>query len=292
MRKSIFAFVILHYLDFKVTKQCVESITKTLDYDSYYIVIVDNASPNKSGEELQRIYEENERICIIMRKENDGFANGNNEGFRYAKEKLNANFIICINNDTILEQKDFLEKIEKIYTETECSILGPDIWTPTNERQNPRRATRLTYKEVKKNILRKQILLWYCYWKKYFSPIRLIEQLIEKSDISNREIKKGHYLQEDVVLLGACIIYCPNFVENEIYAFSPKTFMYGEEDLLAWYCSIKNYKTIYSPEIKIIHLSGVSTKKSAKSEINKDIFLYRYAIKGLKLLKKEMKFME
>ena len=64
--------------------------------------------------------------------------------------------------------------------------------------------------------------------------------------------------------------------------------MYGEEDLLALYCSKKGYKTLYSPKIEIIHLGEVSTKKANSQEVNKQIFLYTYVLKGLQILKHEM----
>lgn len=289
MKRSVFAFVILHYLDCEITKQCVESIIETLESENYYIVIVDNASPNDSGKELQKSYKNNDKINIIMRTENDGFAKGNNVGYQYAKKQLKADFIICINNDTLIEQKEFLHKIEEMYNKTKCGVLGPDIITRDEKKQNPRRTKRLTYSQIRKIIIRKRILLLYFYWKKYFFSIPFIEHLIEMADIKPNELSNMNEIQEDVVLLGACIIYCPIFIVNERNAFSPKTFMYGEEDLLAWYCYKKGYKTVYYPDIQIIHLSGISTKRSTRSEVDKDIFVYKYIIEGLKLLKDEMK---
>ena len=42
-------FVILHYLAIDETYKSVDSIEKKIDTDMYKIVIVDNASPDKSG---------------------------------------------------------------------------------------------------------------------------------------------------------------------------------------------------------------------------------------------------
>lgn len=283
-----FTFVILHYIDYKTTVECVESIINNIAYDNYKIVIVDNASPNESGLRLEEKFGTLDKIEVLIRKQNDGFANGNNAGYRYAKEKFNANYIICINNDTLITQSDFLQRIIEIYCQYKCDVLGPNIISKEGIAQSPRRSHRLTKREVNKHIIKKRLVLYYLYWKKYICKIKFIEKIYDKSNMNYKrsiEFKTG---AEDVVLLGACIIYCPQFVKCEKYAFSPKTFMYGEEDLLALYCSKKGYKTLYSPKIEIIHLGEVSTKKANSQEVNKQIFLYTYVLKGLQILKHEM----
>ncbi len=289
MQLDRFAFVILHYLDFEMTKQCVESILKNIAYDNYNIVIVDNASPNKSGEKLSSVYADDKRIKVILHKANDGFAKGNNIGYAYAKDTLNADYIICVNNDVLMNQENLLQRIISVTERTKCAVLGPDILSLDGQKQSPRRQNRLTENDVTKELMRKKLTLQYFKWKKYLFPIPCVEKTYQKASKKRVMDRSVDGEKEDIVLLGACIIYCPKFVKNEKYAFSPKTFMYGEEDLLAWYCYRKSYKVIYSPEISIIHLGEVSTKMSTKSEVDKMIFLYKYMIEGLQLLKKEMK---
>ena len=126
-----FAFVILHYYTIEDTKKCVESILEKCN--NVYIVIVDNASPNNTGKELEKLYKTNNKIKVILSKENLGFAKGNNIGFKYAKEKLNADFIIMCNNDTYLLQDDFLNLIEEEYKISKFAVLGPKILLPNNK---------------------------------------------------------------------------------------------------------------------------------------------------------------
>ena len=289
MQSDRFAFVILHYLDFEMTRKCVESILKIIAYDNYNIVIVDNASPNKSGEKLRLVYFDNKKIEVILHKTNDGFAKGNNIGYAYDKDILDADYIICINNDVLMNQEDLLQRIIGVTERTKCAVLGPDILSLNGQKQSPRRQSRLTEKDITKELIRKKITLQYFKWKKYLFPIPFVERSYQSTSEKRIVDRNVNGEKEDVVLLGACIIYCPRFVKNEKYAFSPKTFMYGEEDLLAWYCHRKSYKVLYSPDISIIHLGEVSTKMSTKSEVDKMIFLYKYVIEGLQLLKKEMK---
>ena len=54
-----YAFVILHYLTYKDTVECVESILENITNAEYSIIIVDNGSNNESGDQLQKKYAEN-----------------------------------------------------------------------------------------------------------------------------------------------------------------------------------------------------------------------------------------
>ena len=49
-------FIILHYKSLNVTKKSVEAILKNVNYQNYYILIVDNGSLDGSGRELHKIF--------------------------------------------------------------------------------------------------------------------------------------------------------------------------------------------------------------------------------------------
>ncbi|KLU72377.1 MAG: hypothetical protein RHS_2004 [Robinsoniella sp. RHS] len=106
---------------------------------NYNIVIVDNGSKNGSGQFLKDNYSNDNKIYVLLSQSNLGFAKGNNLGYHYAREKLNSDFIIVINNDIILEQKDFLDKLVEIFEDYHYYIMGPDIVTPEKVHQNPLR---------------------------------------------------------------------------------------------------------------------------------------------------------
>lgn len=109
MRK--FSFVILHYQTTNDTIKCVESILENVRFDSFNIIIVDNGSTNNSGQILREKYLNNYNIQIIESFENLGFAKGNNLGYNYAKYNTKSDFICLLNNDTYIEQENFIEKI-------------------------------------------------------------------------------------------------------------------------------------------------------------------------------------
>ena len=127
------SFVILHYKNLKDTIECIESIKKLNTNKEVSIVVVDNNSLSTDEEKILKEYTSD----IILLKENVGFANGNNEGCKYAIEKFNPDFLCVINNDTIINQNDFIEEIYNCYDKTNFDMLGPKIITNDGDSVNP-----------------------------------------------------------------------------------------------------------------------------------------------------------
>lgn len=281
------SFVVLHYCSIEITEQCIKSIQNNIEYDNYSIVIIDNASPDNSGLLLKEKYEKISNIKVLLMDTNLGFAKGNNVGYLYAKNVFNADFIVVTNSDTVFTQKDFIDKIRKIFYKEKFYLLGPDLITPSGIHQNPHRNYPLTKNQLKKMLFIKQIFLWYFYIKKFFhidNKINILENMFEKKDKITQNNIPYRKKRENVVLQGACIIYSPLYISKENEAFSPKTFMYGEEDILTYLCCKKNYKILYSPNIRVKHLNGEITRNKYGNSIDKNIFTYKYIVEGCKIL--------
>ena len=102
-----FVFLILHYCVPDMTIECIETIRERIAYKSYQIVVVDNASPDGSGRTLREKYADDSDIHILLNQENEGFARGNNTGYRYAVQNLHPDFLVVMNNDVLMIQPDF-----------------------------------------------------------------------------------------------------------------------------------------------------------------------------------------
>lgn len=286
------SFIILNYYASELTIGCIESILKNIKYNNISIVVVDNGSPNESGEYLQKLYRNEKAVTVLLSDKNLGFANGNNLGYKYAKEKLNADYMVITNSDTIFEQSNFVELLIEFHEKEKYYIAGPDLYTPGGMHQNPRRMKMLSKNEVKKVLLIKQIFLWYFKLKQSLhigDKIHILEDWYAHKDKNNQKNRCYDIRYQDVVLVGACIIYSPEYIANEKYGFCPDTFMYGEEDLLTYMCMKKNYKIMYFPELSVYHLNGETTKKKYENVLEKNIFTYKYIIEGCKILLKHMK---
>ncbi|KYC64650.1 glycosyltransferase [Heyndrickxia coagulans] len=281
-----FAFVILHYQTLQDTIECIDSIFNNMDSDDYKIIVVDNGSTNNSGDELLRRYKKSPQVKIIKSKKNLGFANGNNLGYKFAKEELKAKFILLINNDTVINQKNFTKKIEEKYKTTGFDILGPDIISlADNKHQNPQRTEGISKQELKKLIWHyrtRRLLNLLCIEEKIINIYFKLKKIAKKKEpsIEIRWAKEQHNVQ----LHGACLIFSPGYVKkfNGLYS---KTFMYMEEDIL-YYISIREgLRILYTPEIKIFHKEDSSTNALfPDNNRNKRTFIYKNTIKSAKEL--------
>jgi len=94
--------IVLHYQNWDDTNECLESLKK-IDYNNFEIIVIDND------------------------KDNRGFAGGNNIGIKQAIEK-GTDYILLLNNDTIVEP-DFLKRLIEAGEKNEkVGILGSIIY--------------------------------------------------------------------------------------------------------------------------------------------------------------------
>ncbi|MFU7515533.1 glycosyltransferase [Clostridium sp. HCS.1] len=286
-------FVILHYMSYKDTVECVESILNNVNYNNYNIIVVDNNSSNDSGKKLINRYTLNDLVEIIINNKNLGFAKGNNIGYKIAKEKYNAEFIVAINNDTIIEQKEFLNLIIEQYKESRFYLLGPDILSADGIHQNPQRLEGMKLEEVEnliqfytKQYLKNKII---DIFKIHSLGVRIKKTMGKNNNIQTKEnVIYENKVMDNVQLHGSCIIFSPLYIMNLDYAFYPETYMYGEEDILFYLCKINNYKIIFDPKIKIFHKEDVSTNYVLNNEIKKRLFVMKNGKESMVILKRIM----
>ena len=105
MNKAEISIVILNYNGYKDTLECLASILK-MNYRNIKIVIVDNGSKNDSIKQIN-LWLAKEKIdpmnvYIITTGENIGFARGNNIGIRHVLENNRSEYILILNNDTVV----------------------------------------------------------------------------------------------------------------------------------------------------------------------------------------------
>lgn len=281
------AFVILHYLTYSDTIECVDSIINNIKFTEYEIVIVDNYSNNGSIEYLKDKLMYRENIHFIELKANLGFAKGNNAGYLYAKNTLKVDFIILLNNDTIIEQEDFLSLIYKKFEEEKFDILGPDIISSKNmQHQNPIALHGMSMYELDKMIFetKKKIVLNNIY---YYDIRMFLKKILNKFGMTNTVKNMEHLPQvelENVPLHGSCLIFSSGFIKkyNGLYS---GTFMFAEEDLLYYIAQKENLKVIFWPKVKIMHKEDSSTDAYLNNNKAKRSFQFKNSLVSLKIMK-------
>ena len=159
-------FVVLHYLAYEMTLQCTESLLGLAG--EKHIVIVDNASPNGSGQRLTEHFAGNPEVTVLPAPQNEGFARGNNLGYSHLREHFSCDFIVVLNNDVLIPDTSFIDKVKSIYQATPFAVLGPDILNPgTGMHQNPAHRQGFTREELLSRLERYRKNLDHFAWRRF-----------------------------------------------------------------------------------------------------------------------------
>lgn len=271
------SYVILHYIAINETIECVNSI-KNISKDEqneYLIVIVDNCSPNDSFELLKKEFRDIDDIVIFRNQKNEGYARGNNVGYRYAKNKWKADIIVQINNDTVIKQKDFNKILVEKCKNDKYYVIGPDIITMDGFHQNPVPKKLFGLKELKVYRIKKIV--------KIILIILGIDNLLKKKDVYSRKQIKGDV--ENEFLHGACYIFTPKYL-NSFDGMHSDTFLFWEEDILMLMLKRKKMPVLYTSDLHIYHMEDVATDMSFKSDKKKKIWIEKQLIKSSKIYEK------
>jgi hypothetical protein len=119
------SIVIVNWNGVRDTIECLESLKK-IDYLNYNVIVVDNASDGEDAEILKRKY--GSYIYLIQNDKNYGFGVGSNMGTKYALEKFNPDFILLLNNDTVVDPKFLKELVKVAAMDKKIGITIPRIY--------------------------------------------------------------------------------------------------------------------------------------------------------------------
>jgi GT2 family glycosyltransferase len=276
------SFVILHYQNIEITQQCVEYLQKLYGYPDFNIIIVDNASPDKSGEVLLEMYNDLNNVFVLCNHSNLGFANGNNVGYKFAKEQLNTDVVIVMNNDVFIKQIDFIKQLEKINTDFSVQLIAPDIVNLNGFHQNPFRLESLSNKRLK-YIYRYNVTLKFLYEVPIMNLI--ISKILQyRTRRREKDFNEPSTVTDNFVPHGSCLIFLSSWIKKEDFAFLPDTFMYFEEDILFEYLLKMQYSIKYCPELSVQHLEDASVNASKKTELKKRRFIASNLARSIKIL--------
>ena len=271
-------FVVLHYLAEEMTVQCAEALLGL--YGDKHIVLVDNASPNGSGARLAARYQDNPSVSVLLSPHNEGFARGNNRGYAHLREHFSCHFIVVLNNDVLIRDKDFPAKVQVIYEKTPFAVLGPDILNPnTDEHQNPSHLEGFTRKELEERIAKYQNNLQHFEWnhlkwriKQCFRPA------------PPQAPKPWQTPVEDAVLHGACFVFSSDYISKRPLCFNPDTFLYFEEEILHYECQQDGLKLRYDPDVQVLHLEDVATNQAFRSSLWKEKMIQQETLHSMQVL--------
>ena len=117
MMKKKVTIIVLTWNGLDYTKPFLDSLWKNTEYDNYEVVVVDNKSTDGTVEYLEKL----ENIHLIKNDENMGFVRGNNVALKQIKD----GDVVLLNNDMLIEQKNWLERLSEVaYEDEKNGVIG------------------------------------------------------------------------------------------------------------------------------------------------------------------------
>jgi len=168
----------------------------------------------------------NKKLIIIKNEKNYGFAGGANIGMSYALKALNTDYILLLNNDTVVDKK-FLEELVKVAEGDEkIGFVGCKILYPNGEIQDTGAFIKpyIPYGVGVKN--------------KVINTIKEVDYISGASLLVKREV---------IIKVG--------FMDEEFFP------AYFEETDWCIRSKKEGYKIIYNPKAIVIHYLSATAKK-------------------------------
>jgi GT2 family glycosyltransferase len=102
---------------------CVNSVLRSEGYQRFEVIIVDNASTDKTVEKIEENFANNEVVSLIKNGKNSWYSGGNNLGCQKSKGEL----IVILNPDLIVD-KFWLSALVEAYRKHEnAGIVGSNV---------------------------------------------------------------------------------------------------------------------------------------------------------------------
>lgn len=236
MKNNDVAIIILNYMTWEDTLKEVKLCHDLLKIDYKDIIVIDNASPNKSEEEL--VNASIDKFVFLKSENNKGYASGNNIGLRYAKEK-GYKYGLILNNDILIECIDLLEAMKVVFNkDSKVAVVNPDIYSPDGYLFN-RESKKPTFFDFTIG------MIWY-----------------KRTGRKINDIDGYGYIYRPQ---GCCMLLDLTKI-SEVDYLDENTFLYYEESILAEKLERKGYKCACVNTVSVIH----NHSKTVKSSIHKN----------------------
>ena len=174
----------------------------------------------------------NRKIIIIKNEKNYGFADGNNIGMRYALKNLNPDYVLLLNNDTVVDKAFLGELVKVAESDEKIGIVGPKVYY-----YDCAGRTDVIY------FAGAELVLWKGGDKRY----------------GFNEIDQGKWdeIREVNVIEGTCTLI-KNELFKEVGLLDEKFFGYREDTDFCMRATKEGFKLLYAPNARIWHKVAAS----------------------------------
>jgi len=92
----------------------------------------DEARQGKFNRALYEKFDADRRMILIKNKDNYGFAGGNNVGIKFALSVLNPDYVLLLNNDTVVDRRFLDELVRVAESDKKIGFVGSKIYYYSN----------------------------------------------------------------------------------------------------------------------------------------------------------------
>ncbi|MFC1915839.1 glycosyltransferase family 2 protein [Chloroflexota bacterium] len=230
--------IILNWNGLKDTIECLESIKRTT-YANYEVVVVDNGSRGNDAQVLKEKF--GNWAHIIENDKNYGFCGGNNIAIRYALDNLSSDYLMLLNNDTIVDPELISELVKVAEVDPVIGIVGPRMYYY----DDPDRWHSVLGKKAD-------------HWKE--RAARAMRAVMVKIRRVQADRQQPDLPREVDWVIGTCFLISGKGVED-IGLLDENFFCYMEEIDYCTRARKAGYKIVYIPEAKFWHKFKRSSKK-------------------------------
>lgn len=225
------------------TIDCLKSLEKTSrnSFD-FKVLVIDNGSREK----LELPSFPNLNVQLIENKENLGFSGGHNVGINYAL-KNGADFVVILNNDTVVDKNLILELIKS--SKEDVGIVAPKIYFyPGFEFHKGR------YKKEDEGKV-----FWYAGGIMDFGNVIGHHRGVD-------EVDNGQYKNSEITdFASGCCMLVKKEVFEKVGVFDDGYFLYYEDNDLSQRAKRSNFKILYNPKAILWHKNAGSVGGSGSS---------------------------
>lgn len=233
----MYSVIILNYNVANLTEECICSLIDNKIHEKGEIIVIDNASPDRSIITLENKYP---AIRFIFLEENIGFSRANN----HAAMNLDTDYLLFLNPDTIVIE-DFISPLLQFMKDRNIAgICAPGLMYESGKFQN--------------SCGPKIGLLYEC--AEAFMFIKIYRQIYNKL----KGVISGKSKFVSVGWVSAACMLIRGDLFRKIGGFSEDFFMNYEDIDLCLKVSKQGYEIYYFPVYKCVHLDQSSQKRDFK----------------------------
>ena len=229
------SIIIVSYNTKDILVQCLRSIYENAAGISFEVIVVDNASTDRTQEELAKHKFTN--FILIKNKENLGFSKANNIGVRKSAGK----FILFLNPDTKLHDETLQKMLTFIKENLHCGAATCKVLLPNGQiddschRGFPTPWNALTH----------------------FSGISKLfpkSKIFNGYNLGNLDLTQIH----EIDALAGSFMLVRREAGEQVKWWDEDYFFYGEDLDFCYMLKQKDWSIFYNPHATITHLKGVS----------------------------------